>query len=223
MSHELRTPLNAVIGFSEVLLERMFGELNERQEDYLQDILDAGRHLLALLNDVLDLARSRRAAWSSTARPSRPPTPSTTCSPWCANGANQHGSICTSTPRSAGLVTRRRAALQAGAAQPLSNAVKFTPDGRHASTVRAVDGGPELSSPSPTPEWESRRADQERIFDSFQQGSAPRRRLEGTGLGLTLTRADRGAARRTDVARQRGRPRQHLRLHDPRQVPRRDQ
>ena len=57
MSHELRTPLNAVIGFSEVLLERMFGELNERQADYVQDILDAGRHLLALLNDVLDLSK----------------------------------------------------------------------------------------------------------------------------------------------------------------------
>ena len=57
MSHELRTPLNAVIGFSEVLLERMFGDLNERQEDYLRDIRDAGRHLLALLNDVLDLSK----------------------------------------------------------------------------------------------------------------------------------------------------------------------
>ncbi len=57
MSHELRTPLNAVIGFSEVLLERMFGELNERQEDYLRDIHSAGRHLLALLGDILDLSK----------------------------------------------------------------------------------------------------------------------------------------------------------------------
>ena len=57
MSHELRTPLNAVIGFSEVLLERMFGELNERQDDYLEDIHSAGRHLLALLGDILDLSK----------------------------------------------------------------------------------------------------------------------------------------------------------------------
>ena len=57
MSHELRTPLNAVIGFSEVLLERMFGELNDRQDDYLHDILSSGKHLLALLNDVLDLSK----------------------------------------------------------------------------------------------------------------------------------------------------------------------
>ena len=57
MSHELRTPLNAVIGFSEVLLERMFGDINERQEDYLRDILGSGRHLLELLNDILDLSK----------------------------------------------------------------------------------------------------------------------------------------------------------------------
>ena len=57
MSHELRTPLNAVIGFSEVLLERMFGELNDRQDEYLRDILSSGRHLLELLNDILDLSK----------------------------------------------------------------------------------------------------------------------------------------------------------------------
>ena len=57
MSHELRTPLNAIIGFSEVLIERMFGELNDKQDDYLKDILSSGRHLLMLINDILDLAK----------------------------------------------------------------------------------------------------------------------------------------------------------------------
>jgi signal transduction histidine kinase len=57
MSHELRTPLNAVIGFSDVLLEQMFGELNERQEAYIRDIRDSGRHLLELINEILDLSR----------------------------------------------------------------------------------------------------------------------------------------------------------------------
>src|SRR5262249_46166509 len=57
MSHELRTPLNAVIGFSEVLAERMFGEVNEKQAEYLQDILGSGRHLLSLINDILDLSK----------------------------------------------------------------------------------------------------------------------------------------------------------------------
>ena len=57
MSHELRTPLNAVLGFSEVLLERMFGDINERQEEYLKDIHSSGAHLLELLNEILDLSK----------------------------------------------------------------------------------------------------------------------------------------------------------------------
>ena len=57
VSHELRTPLNAIIGFSEVMLERLFGEVNEKQEEYLNDILSSGRHLLSLINDILDLAK----------------------------------------------------------------------------------------------------------------------------------------------------------------------
>src|SRR5205823_1698070 len=57
MSHELRTPLNAIIGFTEVLLERYFGEVNEKQEDYLKDVLSSGQHLLALINDILDLSK----------------------------------------------------------------------------------------------------------------------------------------------------------------------
>ena len=57
MSHELRTPLNAIIGFSEVLLARLFGELNEKQDDYLKDIHTSGKHLLNLINDVLDLSK----------------------------------------------------------------------------------------------------------------------------------------------------------------------
>jgi GAF domain-containing protein len=56
MSHELRTPLNAVIGFSEVLTERMFGELNEKQDEYVRDIHSSGQHLLSLINDILDLS-----------------------------------------------------------------------------------------------------------------------------------------------------------------------
>jgi len=57
MSHELRTPLNAVIGFSEVLAEHMFGGLNEKQDEYVRDILTSGQHLLALINDILDLSK----------------------------------------------------------------------------------------------------------------------------------------------------------------------
>src|SRR4029077_12916254 len=57
MSHELRTPLNAIIGFSDVLTEQMFGDLNPKQLDYLEEISGSGRHLLALVNDILDLSK----------------------------------------------------------------------------------------------------------------------------------------------------------------------
>ena len=57
MSHELRTPLNAIIGFSEVLAEGMFGDINEKQTEYLGDILESGQHLLSLINDILDLSK----------------------------------------------------------------------------------------------------------------------------------------------------------------------
>src|SRR5262249_8129585 len=57
MSHELRTPLNAILGFSEVLPEALFGEINEKQPEYLNDILESGRHLLSLINDILDLSK----------------------------------------------------------------------------------------------------------------------------------------------------------------------
>src|SRR4029434_1895750 len=57
MSHELRTPLNAIIGFSEVLQEKLFGELNEKQAEYTDDILSSGRHLLCIINEILDLSK----------------------------------------------------------------------------------------------------------------------------------------------------------------------
>ena len=57
MSHELRTPLNAIIGFSELLLERVVGDLAAKQEEFLQDIRSSGTHLLALINDILDISK----------------------------------------------------------------------------------------------------------------------------------------------------------------------
>jgi signal transduction histidine kinase len=57
MSHELRTPLNHIIGFTELILHRSFGELTDNQEDYLTDVLESSKHLLSLINDILDLSR----------------------------------------------------------------------------------------------------------------------------------------------------------------------
>jgi len=64
MSHELRTPLNAIIGFSQILHERYFGDLNEKQSEYVADIVDSGKHLLSLINDVLDLSKIEAGRWN---------------------------------------------------------------------------------------------------------------------------------------------------------------
>ncbi len=57
MSHELRTPLNHIIGFTELVVDKNLGDLNEEQEEYLNDVLDSGQHLLSLINDILDLSK----------------------------------------------------------------------------------------------------------------------------------------------------------------------
>ncbi|GAA3202529.1 hypothetical protein GCM10017690_06620 [Microbacterium terregens] len=188
MSHELRTPLNAVIGFSEVLLERMFGELNERQDEYLRDILSSGRHLLQLLNDILDLSKVEAGRMQLER------------SVFSVRGALDYGlslvreraaahGIALSLEIEDGVDTLDSDELRFKQVllNLLSNAVKFTPDGGRIAVVAkrqddsiavtVADNG--IGIP---PE------DRERIFESFQQGRRGTQREEGTGLGLTLCR-----------------------------------
>ena len=186
MSHELRTPLNAVIGFSDVLLERMFGDLTERQEEYLQDIRESGKHLLELLNDILDLSKVEAG------RMELDPT---------SFGVHDMLEVNASMIRE--LATQRDVTLDVTIDERvdtvvadelrfkqvvlnlLSNAVKFAGtrvDLRAESdgttlTISVVDDGSGVS-----PE------DQVRIFEAFQQGGRGIAKEEGTGLGLTLSR-----------------------------------
>ena len=188
MSHELRTPLNAVIGFSEVLLERMFGELNERQEDYLNDILSSGRHLLALLSDILDLSKVE-AGQMELDRTSFSVEEAVTYALAMVRerALNHRIAIRTTIAPDVSLVQADELRFKQVLLNLLSNAVKFTPDGGSVVVAaRVVDDDLEVTvtdtgvgiSPS----------DQERIFESFQQGTRTTRKAEGTGLGLTLTR-----------------------------------
>jgi signal transduction histidine kinase len=188
MSHELRTPLNAVIGFSEVLLERSFGEINERQEEYLRDIWNSGRHLLELLNEILDL--SKVEAGQMVLEPTTFAVSSAleySLAMVRERAASHAIKMSVDIADDVGEIKADQLRFKQVVLNLLSNAVKFTPDGGTVSVhayredvdlvVTVADTG--IGVP---PE------DQERIFDSFQQGGRGPAREEGTGLGLTLSR-----------------------------------
>ena len=188
MSHELRTPLNAIIGFSQVLREQMFGEVNEKQAEYLDDILSSGSDLLSLINDVLDLSKVEAGQVQLEV------------APFSLRGALERGVV----------MVRERATKDgvhvALAADPdidvvegderrikqvifnlLSNAVKFTPAGGAVDVSAAqVNGEVRVAvtdtGPGIAPE------DHERIFEEFQQTETGFEQHEGTGLGLALSK-----------------------------------
>ena len=119
MSHELRTPLNAVLGFSEVLLERMFGEINERQEEYLRDIHGSGKHLLELLNEILDLSKVEAGRMELEYSSFDAALAARRRGLMLRERAAHHGiELGVEVGDDVGAVVRRRAAPQAGAAQP---------------------------------------------------------------------------------------------------------
>jgi two-component system, NtrC family, sensor kinase len=189
MSHELRTPLNAIIGFSEVLLQRMFGEINAKQEEYLQDVLSSGRHLLSLINDILDLSKVEAGRMElELGRFDLPATLQDT-QILVRERAARHGiTLALEVDGRLGAVVADERKLKQVVLNLLSNAVKFTPEGGRVE-VRAVptDGAVEISVTDTgigiAPE------NQEAIFEEFRQVSGEyAHKREGTGLGLTLAR-----------------------------------
>ncbi len=188
MSHELRTPLNAIIGFSQVLRQRLFGPINEKQEEYLDDILSSGNHLLSLINDVLDLSKveagqvelevaslSLREALERGVVMVREP-------------ATKHGvRLSLELAPGVDLVEGDERRLRQVIFNLLSNAVKFTPEGGevvvatasrdHEVLISVTDTGPGI-----------RVEDHERIFEEFQQTDVGVQQREGTGLGLALSK-----------------------------------
>jgi signal transduction histidine kinase/CheY-like chemotaxis protein len=187
MSHELRTPLNAVIGFSDVLLERMFGELNERQEEYVRDIRDSGRHLLELINEILDL--SKVEAGRMELEPSALALPELLeyALAMVRERAARHGiAIMLAIAPEVGVIWADELKLKQVVLNLLSNAVKFTPDGGSVD-VRAEISGDEAQVIVRDTGIGIDAADHERIFEAFQRGGR-QARSEGTGLGLTLSK-----------------------------------
>ncbi len=189
MSHELRTPLNAVIGFSEVLLERMFGEVNEKQEEYLQDILSSGKHLLSLINDILDLSKIEAGRMELEAQPFDLPAAFDNALTLIRERAtrNSIGLGVHVDPRIGEVVADERKVKQV-LLNLLSNAVKFTPEGGTITMSAVLNGGMVEISVADTgigiaPE------DQATVFEEFRQvGTDYARKREGTGLGLALAR-----------------------------------
>jgi len=189
MSHELRTPLNAVIGFSEVLEQRMFGELNEKQMEYVKDIHTSGRHLLSLINDILDLSKIEAGKVELDVSRFDLPTTIEGTLTLVRERAARHG-------LEMGLkLDERLAEIDADERKVrqillnlLSNAVKFTPDGgRIDINAELIDDSFEVSVHDTGVGIAAE--DQVKIFEEFQQvGGDHEGKREGTGLGLTLAR-----------------------------------
>lgn len=188
MSHELRTPLNAVIGFSEVLIDRMFGDLNERQDEYVHDIWNSGRHLLELLNEILDLSKVEAGRMVLEPSTFRVDLAFEYALSLVRERAARHG-ITVSVVLAEGVDTLEADELRFKQVllNLLSNAVKFTQDGGSVE-VRAARTHDELVVTVTDTGVGIPPEDRERIFESFHQGGRGVAREEGTGLGLTLTR-----------------------------------
>ncbi len=189
MSHELRTPLNAVIGFSEVLIERMFGEVNPKQEEYLQDILSSGKHLLSLINDILDLSKIEAGRMELEAQPFDLPAALDNALTLIKERAARN-SIALDVhvdPRIGEILADERKIKQV-LLNLLSNAVKFTPEGGKI-TMSAVMNGKSVEVSVADTGIGIAAADQETVFEEFRQvGTDYARKREGTGLGLALAR-----------------------------------
>jgi signal transduction histidine kinase len=188
VSHDLRTPLNAILGFSDILLQRLFGELNEKQAEYLRDIHSAGEHQLSLVNDLLDLSKIEAGKMELN------PVPFSlrellqqshaVIAPMAqAKHLRLELEIASDLPN----LEHDPARLKQVVLNLLSNAVKFTPDGGNVRTVAEAHDGVFTVAVSDTgvgigPE------DQGKVFAEFQQVGASARSGQGTGLGLALVR-----------------------------------
>jgi signal transduction histidine kinase/CheY-like chemotaxis protein len=189
MSHELRTPLNAIIGFSEVLLDRLFGDLNAKQEEYLQDVLESGRHLLSLINDILDLSKVEAGRMELEIG-------SFVLAEILGNGltmvrerAGRHGiALSLEVDPAIDVIEADERKVKQVVFNLLSNAVKFTPDGGQVGISAGMDDtGIRITV------WDTgigiAPEHQERIFEEFQQvGGMYAEKREGTGLGLALAK-----------------------------------
>jgi GAF domain-containing protein/anti-sigma regulatory factor (Ser/Thr protein kinase) len=189
MSHELRTPLNAIIGFSEVLGERLFGELNEKQAEYTDDILSSGRHLLSLINEILDLSKVEAGRMELQLATFDLPLAIENARTFVRERATTHGiTLDVAVDDRLGDFIGDERKIKQILLNLLSNAVKFTPEGgRIGIDARQSNGSVEISVCDTG--IGIALEDQPKVFEEFRQvGSDYAHKVEGTGLGLTLAK-----------------------------------
>jgi signal transduction histidine kinase len=189
MSHELRTPLNAIIGFSEVLQEKLFGDVNEKQEDYLRDIYTSGKHLLGLINDILDLSKVEAGRMELDLAAFDVASALSNAMTLVRERAQRHNvALRMDCAPALGQVTADERKVKQILVNLLTNAVKFTPDGGRVDVIArrgsdAIEIAVRDTGIGIAPE------DHEAVFEEFRQvGRHYTNKQEGTGLGLTLTR-----------------------------------
>jgi two-component system NtrC family sensor kinase len=190
MSHELRTPLNAVIGLSSILHRELHGPLTDKQRAYVEQIENSGRHLLAVINGILDLAKAEASKLTVDLRPADVGEIIRDAVGLSGDLAVGKGLTVTRDPADglpdveADPVRARQVLLNL-----LSNAVKFTPSGGRVA-VRAAVRGPWVDVSVADTGIGIAADDLERIFEPFEQAdSSLARHYEGTGLGLALSRS----------------------------------
>jgi signal transduction histidine kinase/DNA-binding response OmpR family regulator len=189
MSHELRTPLNAVIGFSEVLIDRLFGDLNAKQEEYLEDIRLSGRHLLELLNEILDLSKVEAGKMELELGNVSVPELLEEGVAMVHERASREGlSLEIAVDPDVDMIVADPLRLKQVVLNLLTNAVKFTSAGGRVE-ARARRVADEIHVSVEDTGVGIADADRERIFEAFQQGGrSASASAEGTGLGLTLSK-----------------------------------
>jgi signal transduction histidine kinase len=189
MSHELRTPLNAIIGFSEVMLERMFGDINDKQEEYLNDILTSGRHLLSLINDILDLSKIEAGRMElDLADFNLAAAIDNAVTLVHERAARRALTLSQDVDEAIGDFRGDERKIKQVLLNLLSNAIKFTPEGGRVD-VRAALKGDVVEIAVKDTGVGIAADDQEAVFEEFRQvGTDLARKHEGTGLGLALAR-----------------------------------
>ena len=189
MSHELRTPLNAVLGFSDIMRQRLFGPIPDRYAEYADNIHQAGGHLLDLINDLLDVSKIEAERYTlAVEKFDAREVVSDAMALVRVNAEDKGVTLSGVLPNEAVEVSADRRALKQIALNLLSNAVKFTPEGGAVTvTVEAI--GPYLEVIVADTGVGIAPEDVKRLGRPFEQAGAPEQRRQGTGLGLSLVRA----------------------------------